>query len=264
MPEGDTLFKAAAKLAPALVGARVEAVAGSAPAMQRDGRVLVGREIEDVFAVGKHLVIDFERNASLRTHLGMHGQWRLYERGTAWGRDPGPARVVLKTADHEAVCFAAPRVQVGSRQAVRARIDHLGPDLLDPDFDEAEAMRRARATDLPTISDLLLDQSVMAGVGNVFKNEVLFMEKVHPEADPADLDDEVLRRIIRQSRKQLLANRTTRDRVTTGGARGNLWVYKATRRPCRRCGEPIVEGWVGAFPRITYWCDACQERKPGA
>ncbi len=260
MPEGDTIHQAAARLQ-ALVGETVERVEGSHRAVVRDGKRLAGKKVTDVESVGKHLFVHFDNGWSVRTHLGMPGVWRLYRPGQRWSKSPGMARVVIRTPEHVAVCYSAPSVDVLPRRMAEERIAHLGPDLIaadEPDWDDVVA--RARRRTPATAADLALDQQVMAGIGNVIKSEVLFLEGIHPEADPAGLTDEQVAAIARRGRRLLLANRRPGPRNTTGdrGRGRGMWVYGRSRQACRRCRAPIEEAEIGAFPRITYWCPRCQ------
>jgi len=260
MPEGDTLFRAALRLQP-LVGHPALRVNGSARAMQAWCGRLQGRTIEGVESRGKHLLVHFAGDLSVRTHLGMTGQWHLYRTGDRWRKTAGKARVVIESTDHVGVCFAAPDVSAGPRPALEAEISHLGPDLLADEFDPAVAALRADQSQVETVADLLLDQRVMAGVGNVFKSEVLFLERLHPRTPVGDLDADRIESLAARARKLLWANRDRDTRNTTGyGRHADLWVYGRHRRPCRRCGTNIEHEEVGE--RVTYWCPRCQSSPP--
>lgn len=258
MPEGDTLFRAARRLQP-LVGEQASRVGGSARAMQAWGPRLAGRTIQRVESRGKHLVIGFEGGLALRTHMGMTGVWHLYAVGERWRKSPGKARVIVETAEHVAVCFAAPEVSAGTTADIEAEISHLGPDLLAEEFDAAAAVARAAASKAETAADLLLDQRVMAGVGNVYKSEVLFLERLHPRTPREALTGEQLTGLADRARKLLWVNRNRATRNTTGyGRNADLWVYGRERRPCRRCGTEIETELLGDHERTTYWCPRCQ------
>ena len=264
MPEGDTLALAATRVGDALAGRQVTRVDGSARDVRRVGRRLVGKRVDSVRSIGKHLLIEFENGWVLRTHLGMTGSWHVYTPDERWRITPGKARAVVVTEDHVAVCFAAPTVQLAPAEAVHASIDHLGPDLMGVDVDFAEVVRRARDSDAPTVADLLLDQRVMAGVGNVYKSEVLFLHRLHPDTKPQTLDDAEVEGLARLASRLLRANRTTSARSTTG-ARGDgrrLWVYGRGRRQCRRCPDSVTSATHGELDRVTYWCPTCQPSHP--
>lgn len=258
MPEGDTLYRAARRLQP-LVGEQVESVAGSSRVVPAWSGRMSGTTITTIESCGKHLLIHFDDDLTLRTHLGMTGVWHLYERGDPWRKTEGKARVVITTRAHTAVCFAAPDVSIGPRAAIEDEIAHLGPDLLGAEFDVALAADRAPGSDAAIVADLLLDQSVMAGVGNVYKSEILFLERLHPSTPSSILTRPQVESLAGRARRLLWANRDRGRRNTTGyGRRADLWVYGRDRRPCRRCGTAIASAKLGALGRSTYWCPRCQ------
>jgi endonuclease-8 len=232
---------------------------------------IVGATVTGVEALGKNLLIRFDNGLELRTHLRMTGSWHRYRPGERWRRPAARARVVLETPDAVAVCFDCPTVELFEQraEALHPALGRLGPDLLAPDFDAADAHRRLREpgrADL-SIAEALLDQRALAGIGNVYKCEVLWIERVSPFTRVADIDDRTLDRLIAASRQLLVANADRRrgaERVTTGGDRAAageaLWVYGRGGRPCRRCGTAIRVTQQGRdLPRTTYWCPRCQE-----
>jgi endonuclease-8 len=167
--------------------------------------------------------------------------------------------VVLEAGDLRAVCYAAPTVQIAPDHLVDAAIEHLGPDAAAPEFDEAEAVQRAASLPRPfTVSEAITDQSVLAGVGNVFKSEILFLEGLHPGTPVTALGRDRLVAVIRRARRLVFGNRTAGPRSTTGDVRPGRrhWVYGRAGRPCRRCGTAIASGWIAG--RVTYWCPGCQ------
>ncbi len=265
MPEGDTLHQAASRLHDALAGQEVVALEGSHRAVRAEQRRIAGTLVESVESVGKHLLVHFDNGWTLRTHLGMPGSWRVYRSDEPWRKSPGKARVVIRTPEAVAVCFSAPTVQLAPRDRVASRIEHLGPDLTADGFAASEALARARSAEAPTVADLVLDQKVMAGAGNVFKNEMLFLERLHPRTDPATLDDAALASLIARARTLLLANRRPGPRLTTGERRPgpDRWVHGRAGKPCRRCGARIAVATLGELPRITYWCPRCQRDSVG-
>jgi endonuclease-8 len=268
MPEGDTLFRTATGLRPYLVGRAVTAASARQPGPQA-GR-LVGSTITAVEAQGKNLLIRFDNGLEVRTHLGMHGSWHRYRPGERWRRPAARARLVIEVEGSVAVCFDAPTVELFEQRAERLHgaLARLGPDLLREPFDLDEAIRRLRdeARAGMTIAEALLDQRALAGIGNVYKSEVLFIEQVSPFRRVGDLDDGTLARLVGTAKRLLRANAFAvsggAERVTTGGHRsaaGPLWVYRRTGRPCRRCGTPIRSATQGtALPRLTFWCPGCQ------
>jgi len=272
VPEGDTIATSAATLAGVLVGRVVTRFASSVPGVEAraDSLGIVGGTVAGVEARGKHLLIhvlagqagpDGTATATLRTHMQMTGSWHLYRVGSRWQKPARYARVVLEAGDVVAVCFSAPEVELltGAEFGGHAGLRRLGPDLLSPAFDEAEALARLRAAPDLEIADALLDQSIMAGIGNVYKSEVLFLENVSPFARVGSLDDATLQRLIRTARRQIRRNVGTAQRRTTHGLqRGALWVYDRAGRPCSRCSTSIRRVMQGPHARSTYWCPACQ------
>ncbi len=276
MPEGDTLYRTAAGLRPHLVGRTVTAARARVPGPQVER--VVGSTVVAVDAVGKNLLIRFSDGLALRTHLRMHGSWHRYRPGEPWRRPAGRAVLVLEVPGVVAVCFDAPAVELLETRAehLHAPVARLGPDATADDFDREEALRRLRAPSRAgiTAAEVLLDQRALAGIGNVYKSEVLFIERVDPFAPSADLDDETLGRLVDRARALLLANRETAVRVTTGTAGGGApsvagaasgrprgsraWVYGRAGRPCLRCGTVIRALRHGDLPRTTYWCQRCQ------
>jgi endonuclease VIII len=269
VPEGDTLYRTAAGLRPYLVGRTVTAARAAGPGAVPQLHRIVGQQIGAVESLGKNLLIRFDNGLELRTHLRMNGTWHRYRPGERWRRPPGRARLVLEVPGAVAVCFDAPVVELLERrvEAIHPPLGGLGPDLLDPGFDADEVLRRLREPGRATaaVAGALVDQRVMAGLGNVYKSEVPWIERVSPFAPIADLDDDTLRRLISTSRRLLVANATSRrgpERVTTAGdpaAPGPLYVYRRTGRPCRRCATRIASTRQGReMPRTTYWCPTCQ------
>jgi endonuclease VIII len=264
MPEGDTIFRTATVLRAALVGRRVTAArAQPRPGVRRVpdmGRV-VGASVERVEPRGKHLLIGFDNGLTLRTHLRMRGSWHRYAPGEPWRRRASAATVVLETPESVAVCFDAPSIDLlTDADLPRHRPLRVGPDLLAPGFDTEEAVRRLRERGHMTIGEALLDQRAVAGIGNVVKNEVLFLARVDPWRRVAEVDDDVLRRLLATARRVLAANARGGRRVTTGvrAAGGELWVYGRAGRPCRRCGTRIEMRRQGELARSTYRCPRCQ------
>ena len=173
-------------------------------------------------------------------------------------RRPGPESLLLQTATHNVV-FHAARIEADRTAVIEAGLERLGPDLLDPAFRSDQT----RATLFPkdrTVSELLLDQRVMAGVGNVFKNETLFLERINPATLVGQLTEQQVDAVIERARRLLVANAGRSIRWTTGlpGPGGHNWVYNRAGLPCRRCGQAILEQMMGQPARLTYCCPGCQ------
>ena len=256
MPEGDTVHGIAEVLRRRVEGEIVRRVAGSAAAVRRHAHRLRGARVERVEAVGKHLLVDFEGGWSVRVHLGMTGRWRF---GAPTGpRRDGGARLVLVTRAWAARCYGAPTVALDRSPAARAALARLGPDLSLAEPDIGEALRRARLRTGPvTVTEVLLDQTVVAGIGNVYRNEAMFELGIHPETPLAAVDDANLARLLDRSARHLRANRG-RPRTTTGARRPDrrLYVYDRAGLPCRRCGHTIHRARTAS--RATFWCPSCQ------
>jgi endonuclease-8 len=267
MPEGDTLARTADGLRPHLVGRAV--IAARARNGAQVGR-LVGSTVESVESLGKNLLIRCSNGLEVRTHLRMNGTWHRYRPGERWRRPSARAVLVIEVEGAVAVCFDAPVVELLETRAERLHpaLGGLGPDLLDDAFDEAEAIRRLRDPSRSgiTVGEALLDQRALAGVGNVYRSEVLFVERVDPFAALSALDDPTLVRLIRTARRLLQANADRRhgpERATTEGApeagRSPLWVYARAGRPCLRCRTPIRSSRLGRdLRRTVWWCPTCQ------
>lgn len=269
MPEGDTIFRTATNLGRALTGARIVGFRSDFPQINRvhDDHPFEGRTIESVASVGKHLLIRLSGNVTLRTHLRMNGSWHLYRRGEQWRRSPRNARIVIETEEFVAVGFSIPVAEplATDRENRDGSLRRLGSDLLSDEFDLNGTVERLRRMATSRLDDALLDQTVMAGVGNVYKSEVLFLTGFNPARTVAGLDDSDLERLVVCSR-DLLRQNVAPDAPRPGARRTTrsmnpnerLWVYGRGARPCRRCGTPIRRGLTGRNVRVTYWCPSCQ------
>lgn len=263
MPEGDTLRKTANALQPLLVGRPVRRLELRHRTCATDGLTVAAVE-----AVGKHLLVTFSDGTVLRTHLGLHGSWHRYDPGERWRRPSWQVAAMLETDADVLVCFQAKEVELRSaREAARdPALARLGPDLLapDPPLDDivADAYRRGDVE----IADVLLDQSVAAGLGNVFKSEMLFLESLDPRTPVSAVPPERVRRLFALGVELLHANigpwhrTTTVDRRRRGPPAQRLWVYGRRGRPCLRCGAVIERIRQGPHARSTYFCPVCQPR----
>lgn len=274
MPEGDTIFRAARTLHRALAGKPVVQFESVFPALTRVhvDTPLTAQSIESVTASGKHVLIRFSGGQVLRTHMRMNGSWHIYRPGEPWQRPRRDMRIVVSTADFVAVGFNIPVAEFIAAQnlARHEELRRLGPDLLSESFDAEEALRRIRERPAQPIADVLLNQRVMAGIGNVYKSEVLFACRVNPFTSVHAIDEDALKCLIVTGRKYLLANVHTSlapmttyagyQRTTTGrdNSSERLWVYGRVGLPCRRCRTPIKLKKQGEAARLTYWCPKCQ------
>ena len=265
MPEGDTLFRTAAGLRPYLVGRTVTAARTGGPGAMPQVARIVGREITGVESLGKNLLIRFDNGLEIRTHLRMNGSWHRYRPGERWRRPAGRARLVIEVPGAVAVCFDAPVVELLEVRAegLHPSLGRLGPDLLAPDFDADEATRRLRDPSRVemAIAEALLDQRALAGIGNIWKNETLWTERVSPFVTVGSLDDETVARLVGTARRLLGASAGVAGAGTRSRS-GPRSVYGRTGRPCPRCGTRIVSRQQGTeIPRTTYWCPTCQPAK---
>ena len=231
------------------------------PQIQR----VVGSRVTSVEPQGKHMLIEFDNGLVLHTHLRMGGTWHRYAPGERWRMAAWKARVVLEVPGHVVVCFNAPVAELMDDRAVALHpaSQSLGPDLLSSSFSPDEAFKRLRSRSDMQIAEALADQRVMAGVGNAFKSEILFIESVNPWTHVGALDDTRLHSMIATAQRLLLDNTAPGrpHRVTTRGdptIRGSAYVYGRARDPCTRCGTPIRVERQGALNRPTYWCPRCQ------
>jgi endonuclease-8 len=247
MPEGDTIHRTANRLRPVLVGQplvrfEVPRATGKSPRP--------GTSIDAVEAVGKHLLIRFAGGTTLRTHMRMTGSWHLYRTGERWKKPAHLARAVVEVEGWTAVCFAAPVVELESDPVSAAHLAHLGPDLTSPDVTDADIDRAVDRMTNDEIAVALLDQRVASGIGNIWKNETLFVCGVDPFRSAADVDRETKRALLATASRLLRAS--VRDVARPGN------VYGRAGRPCRRCGTPIRAQRQGEQARTTYWCPTCQ------
>lgn len=255
MPEGDTVARAANRIRTPLVGQVLTTVDGTSPSVRRHAARIRRRRVQDIRTVGKHLVIDVQGGWSVHVHLGMSGTWLVRNQGGI----PGRARLVLGTDRGTVVCLDAPTVTVDRTPAIDRALGELGPDVLADDFDPTEVARRAGELDRP-VTDVLLDQRVMAGVGNEYKAELLFRLGWHPLRRSTSVANEEWLAAAELAARLVGANIDTTIRSTTGDrAPGReTWVYGRGGKPCRRCSTPVEEAWLGSPARITYWCPTCQ------
>ena len=279
MPEGDSLFRAARTLHRALAGHAITRFESVFPRLTRvdDDRPLRGRVVERVEARGKHLLMWMTGDLVLRTHMRMNGSWHIYRPGERWFRPRHEMRILIETDAIHAVAFNVPVAEFATAatllhtDALRA----LGPDPLADTFAAEEAVRRIQSRHDVEIADALLDQTAIAGIGNVYKSEVLFVGRVHPFARVGDLATADIQRLVTIAATLMGANvreGASGGIATYGGLRrttrrddpgARLWVYGRAGKPCRRCGTPISRRKHGPHARSTYWCEKCQLRSNG-
>ncbi len=274
MPEGDTIFRAARTLHRALAAGKVVKFESVFPKLTRVDfdQPICGRTVEQVEAQGKWLLMHFSGGLILLTHMLMSGSWHIYRVGEKWRMPRSAMRVMFATENSEAVAFNIQIAEFHTADSLRHRAGFaaLGPSLLSQDFEETQAVARLTANDGLEIGDALLKQSIVAGIGNVFKSEICFACGVNPFRKVSSLTPQETKALMATARKFLRANVTntsgnqivtyTGMRRTTSRANPEerLWVYKRAGSPCRRCGSAIFSRKQGLDARTTFWCKQCQ------
>ncbi|NYF16736.1 endonuclease-8 [Microbacterium sp. AK009] len=256
MPEGDTVFRAARRLHEALAGHPVARFDLRVPQVATVD--LTGETVHAVIPKGKHILHRIGA-WTLHSHLKMEGEWHVYRRGGRWRKPGYKARAVVGTTEWDTVGFDLADIAVVPTEREGELVDHLGPDPLAQDWDPAEAARRLVA-DPREIHVALLDQRNVAGFGNEYANEILFVRGILPTTPASEVDAAAL---LEVGTRMIRANRDRSGRTFTGDSRPgqSTWVYRRDGRPCRRCGTQILGGELGPDPtreRIIFWCPVCQ------
>jgi endonuclease-8 len=260
VPEGDTVWRAAKHLHEALAGDILTSSDFRVPRLATSD--LTGRRVIAVTARGKHMLTRVDGGLTLHTHLEMDGIWRIFANSARWSGGPGhEIRIVLASVRNTAVGYRIPVIELVETARESDVVGHLGPDLLSDDFEPDEALRRLAAQPGAAIGETLLDQRNLAGIGNVYKAEVLFLSGTNPWTPTAEVSN--LSKVVDLARRLMLANRDRSDRVTTGHRRPGeqTWVYGRAGRACRRCGQPVRRAMQGddGRERVTFWCPQCQK-----
>jgi endonuclease-8 len=259
MAEGDSILRLARKLDGALAGS---AVSARAPGARRPAGLplsrIDGKRLERVESRGKHLLFHFDGGAVLHSHLGMRGSWSLYRRGESWRRPPAQAWIALASEGAEAVNFGGSTMRVATEAQLRRdpRLARLGPDLLADELDRSAAVRSLRAAGPRTeLGEALLDQRLVAGIGNIFKSEGCFAAGIDPNRRLASLRDEQLAAVLAATRGLML------EAAETGRQRHR--VYRRAGKPCPRCAARLRSRAQGDSARVSYWCPNCQPPASG-
>ena len=259
MPEGDTVWLTCRRLNEVLAGHALTRSEFRVPSLATTD--LTGVSVREVVARGKHQLFRFANDFTLHTHFRMDGAWRIYPRGRKWSGGPDfQIRAVLATAGHDAVGYRLPVTELLPTADEDSVVGHLGPDLLGPDWDPNEAVRRIARQPERTIGEALLDQRNLAGIGTFYRAELLFLQGIHPRTPVAQVAN--LRRMVQRGQQLLSANRWRYEQSTTGDLRPSrrTYVFERPGRPCRRCGTPIESEEFGPLgqERRSYWCPRCQ------
>ncbi|BDV29648.1 DNA-formamidopyrimidine glycosylase family protein [Microbacterium terricola] len=256
MPEGDTVYRTARRLDEALTGAEVTRFELRVPrAATAD---LTGERVGGSVSRGKHLLLRVGE-WTLHSHLKMEGEWRVFARGARWSKPAFTARAIVGTAAREAVGFELAEVKLVPTRDEEELVGYLGPDPLADDWDPALAAARLQADPRP-VHVAIQDQRNIAGFGNEYANEILFVRGVLPTTPATEVDAAAL---VDLGARMIRANRDRTPRTFTGDARPGraTWVYGREHRPCRRCGTLVRRSELGADPtklRNVFWCPACQ------
>lgn len=264
MPEGDTLFRTAVTLRRALAGREVTGF--RSPLSAFIDVELIGRTVTDVEARGKNLLIHFDDGRALYSHLRMTGSWHIYRPGEPWQKPERRARAVIETEAYVAICFNAPVVELLTENGVRRHhnLERLGPDLLKDPFDYNDALQRLRGRDLSPIGEAVMRQDTIAGIGNIWKSEMLFICRMDPFALVHDYKDRDLKILMEKAREYMKRNLDGNARTTRYALDGGKhWVYNRSGMPCLKCGTTIRMRRQGYDGRSTYWCTECQSKDEG-
>ncbi|MFN0146193.1 MAG: Fpg/Nei family DNA glycosylase [Dehalococcoidia bacterium] len=266
MPEGDSLYRFAAGLRAALDGRELLAARAHGPGPVPQVARVIGATCTGVRSQGKNVIISFDNGLALRGHLRMFGTWHVYAPGEPWRRPEREARLVLEVEGAVVVNFSAPVIELIEERAlaVHRPIAGLGPDLLDDGFDAEEAFRRLRdpARAERTVGDAIMDQQAMAGVGNIWKHEVLFRCRLHPWRLLRELDDDTIRELIDTASHLLRASVGKPNRFNLS-RRPTMYTYMRGGQPCRRCRTRLLSAPQGPDIRHTAWCPKCQPEVEG-
>lgn len=259
MPEGDTVHLAARRLHAALAGRPLTRAELRVPQLATVD--LVGREVLAVVPRGKHLLTRIAPDLTLHTHFRMEGSFRMFRPGMRWTGGPvHEVRVVLGNAEWVAVGFRLPVVELLPTAREEEVVGHLGPDVLGPDWDADVALANLRRDPAREIGTALLDQRNLAGLGNLYRTEALFLRGLSPWTAVGEVND--LPALVSLGRRLMLANRDRWEQTTTGrlDRAGAHHVFERQGRPCLRCRTPIRSARQGdpGVDRVTYWCPHCQ------
>jgi endonuclease-8 len=257
VPEGDTVYRTAQNLTAVLAGQQLTRCDIRVPAFATVD--LSGEVVDEVVSRGKHLLIRIGEY-SIHSHLKMEGAWHVYRPGTKWRRPEWQARAILANAEWTVVGFQLGLLEVIARDDEQGVVGYLGPDPLAADWDADEALTRLVADPFREVGLALLDQRVIAGLGNVYRNELCFLRGVLPTRPVGEVGHP--EKLVALAQRLIVANKDRVDRTTTGTRRGaTTWVYRREGQPCQRCGTPVEHGRLGDSElelRDIYWCPRCQ------
>lgn len=259
MPEGDTIYRTAVSLRPALEGRTIAGVRLRDRQFEPDR--LQGAAVTSVEARGKHLLMHLDRGGAIHSHMGMTGSWHIYRRGETWRKPQHYAALVLAVDELDVICFSPKLLELLSADQLRHHVHlrTLGPDLLAREFDVPDAVRRFRARNELPLGEAVMNQTIVSGIGNVYKSDLLFLMGFDPFAAVAKFTDEELAAMIERARRLMLQNLSGAARQTRFRGDGRrLWCYGRSGEACFKCGAVIQLRRQGDAGRTTCWCPACQ------
>ena len=260
MPEGDTIYRTAVTLRSVLGGQTICEASGQSEDM--NPRALMGRSVVATEARGKHLLIHLDDGQTIHSHMGMTGSWHVYRPEQTWQKPARLAKLVIRLSQSVCVCFTPKTLEVLSASELRGHVhlSRLGPDVLGEQFDATDVLPRLRQKPPElTIGEAVMNQTVVCGIGNVYKSELLFIQRIDPFTHVQALRDEQLLPLIDRARKLMRRNLQGSVRTTRFGRDGQrLWVYGRSGEKCLRCGATIRMRRQGDLGRSTYWCPSCQ------
>jgi endonuclease-8 len=259
MPEGDTIYRTATTLRPAMEGKTI------ALARLRDRQFeverLIGATVDRVEARGKHLLMHLSTGEFIHSHMGMTGSWHIYHPGQPWRKPEHYAALWLDINSLEVICFSPKQLEMLTADQLRRHphIQRLGPDLADKQFDMAEAIARFRARNRLPLGEAVMNQTIVCGIGNIYKSEILFIMRFDPFTPVERFTDDELTAMLTKGRALMLRNLSGPNRTTRFGSdAGRMWVYGRSGTPCPKCGGIIQLRRQGEAGRTTCWCPECQ------
>ena len=275
MPEGDTIHRCAARLNQVLPGRRIWRACSDERFF--DAGLLAGATFERVEARGKHLLMHVTDSRTIHSHLGMSGSWHVYQPGQTWRKAVERASIVLSLSEPDSqddggradrtavVCYHPKILELLSPAALRRHrlLRRLGPDLMLGAADPIEVVARFHAHPFSPMGEAVMNQTIVAGIGNVYKSETLFLAKVHPFTPVQAFSDAAILKVVDMARQLMWKNRAgPRRRTRHRGDRQALWVYGRNGQRCFRCGTEVRMRRQGDLGRSTYWCPGCQPERP--
>lgn len=262
MPEGDTIYRSAATLRPTMEGGLI------AEARLRDRQFeverLIGRTVSGVEARGKHLLMHLSSSDVIHSHMGMTGSWHVYHAGQPWRKPTHYAALYLKIRELDVICFSPRLLELLTADQLRRHVhlQRLGPDLVDSRFDVVEALARFRVRNALPLGEAVMNQTIVSGIGNIYKSEILFLMGFDPFAAVEQFSDDELCKMLQKARALMLRNLGGPQRTTRFGSdAGRMWVYGRSGTPCPKCGVKIELRRQGEAGRTTCWCPQCQPKR---